>query len=143
LIDVARTSDLVARIQANLLVRMAEETFTAFGVRAGLIANRAGAGFTVARCFCEILAPGQAFAAAEDIAVWTTGPERVVRNAPGVRRAYIAGIGGTSATASDRTNRAPAVAMSTMLLNRDACRPGAKGWNRLAVGVRIASRATD
>ena len=82
LIDVTRAAYLVARIQANVLIRLAEEPVATFGIRAGLIADRAGARLAVARLLGQPLTPRQAFTAAKDIAVWTAGTERIVREAP-------------------------------------------------------------
>lgn len=142
-VDSAWAANLMARIQANLPVRVAEEPIATFSIRAGLIALRAGARLAVAPLFREILTPRQALAAAKDITLGTARTERIVREAPGIRRALLTGIR-RAATARHSTCRAAVtITIAVVCLNREACRSWAKMRDRLAKRVRGARRTTD
>lgn len=104
LIDMAWPADLTARVQADLLSRMAEETIAAFGLRTRLIPYRAGARLAVAHFFGEILAPREALAAAEYVTVRAARTERIVWEAPRVWWARFARIPKWLADASVGTN---------------------------------------
>jgi hypothetical protein len=136
-------ANLMARIQANLPVRMAEEPIATFSIRARLIALRAGACLAVAPLFREILTPWQALATAKDITLGTARTERIVGEAPGIRRTYFAGIRRAATACHSTRCAAITVAIAVVRLNREACRPWAKVRDRLAKSVRCAARTAD
>ena len=92
MIDVTGPANLVTWIQADFLVWVAEEPLATLGIRARLIPDCAGARFAVARCLGEIFTPGQALAAAKHPSVRAAPTERIVREAPGIGRAFFTGI---------------------------------------------------
>ena len=115
LIDVARASNLMARIQAHFLIRVAKETIAALGVRTRLIADRAGARLAVAGLLGQILTPRQAFAATEEPSRRAAGPERIVRETPGIGRTSSQGFDGGPCTRSARTE----LAFGTIFIDRN------------------------
>ena len=137
LIDVARAADLMARIQANLLVRLAEKAVTTIGVRTRLIPDRASARLAIARFFGESLTPGQALAAAKYPSIRTTRTKRVIREAPGIWRAGVALIRRLSRTRSAGTEA------TVWAILVDAALPAAFAITALLVGRTIGLRAAD
>lgn len=142
-IDMAGSANLVARVQADLTSRVAEEPVATFGIRTRLITSRADARLATATCFGNVLTPGHAFTATERVARGTAGTEWIVRETPGVWGAHIARIRRPAAASPGARRASRTVTVSTKWLNRDAGRSWAEEGNRLAIGIRAAGLATD
>jgi hypothetical protein len=142
-VDSAWAADLMARIQANLPVRVAEEPIATLSIRAGLIALRAGARLAAAPLLREILIPWQALATAKDIILGTARTERIVGEAPGIWRTRFAGVRRSAAARHSTRGATITIAMAVIWLDQEARRSWAIMRNRLAKRIGCAWGTTD